>query len=480
MAQWNALSDGWENDGNSGKWKAEFNQKISKSQTENSGTQTSNTKMVAIVSPSTGAYDVYQTDVFGRRSPVYRFSPATGQSTPLGDGTLYKRAFRGKAGEAQLRNLNQSVKQATIQNLKNHPTDTVAQRNLAEIRKTNGYKSLANNAEDTSVSNGNDNPTNSNNPEGTGDTKNPAGDDSGSSRPIPPIENEAGTKKDFGNLNYPETRDPGQDIIKFDMLKYEPRKLGTGGGAGFGFQDRSDLSKRKSIGSVTLPIPGGIADANACNWGDDTMNALQIAGIKTLMTPEVLGGENAAGSFGDALGGIVNDIQKNVPAVTGAIGAAAASSALGTNINSLLGRTQGMILNPNLELLFQGPTLRPFAFEFKLSPRSRSEAEEIVKIIRFFKQGMAPIREKSRLFLRTPNTFRIKYVQLGNDSESSFMNKFKECALLSCNVQYTPEGNYAPYEDGAMSSYVMSLQFKELEPVYSDDYGDKDVAAVGF
>lgn len=314
----------------------------------------------------------------------------------------------------------------------------------------------------------------------TGDDENPAsGEEDGSTRPIPPIENEAGTKKNFGNLNYPETRDPGQDIIKFDMLKYEPRKLGTGGGAGFGFQDRSDLSKRKSIGSVTLPIPGGIADANACNWGDDTMNALQIAGIKTLMTKEVLGGENA-GSFGDALGGIVNDIQKNVPAVTGAIGAAAASSALGTNINSLLGRTQGMILNPNLELLFQGPALRPFAFEFKLSPRSANEAKEIVKIIRFFKQGMAPIREKSRLFLRTPNTFKIKYVQLGNDSESSFMNKFKECALLSCNVQYTPEGNYAPYEDGAMSSYVMSLQFKEIEPVYSDDYGDKDVAAVGF
>jgi len=94
-----------------------------------------------------------------------------------------------------------------------------------------------------------------------------------------------------------------------------------------------------------------------------------------------------------------------------------------------------MILNPNLELLFQGPSLRPFSFQFKLSPRSRSEAKEIVKIIRFFKQGMAPIRENSRLFLRTPNTFKIKYVQLGRDSESPFMNKFKECALLSCNVQ---------------------------------------------
>ena len=57
------------------------------------------------------------------------------------------------------------------------------------------------------------------------------------------------------------------------MLKYEPKKV-----KGFAFGGRSDLKERKSIGSVTLPIPGGISDSNACNWGDDTMNPLQIAG----------------------------------------------------------------------------------------------------------------------------------------------------------------------------------------------------------
>ena len=62
----------------------------------------------------------------------------------------------------------------------------------------------------------------------------------------------------------------------------------------------------------------------------------------------------------------------------------------------------------------------------------------------------------------------------------------KECALTGCSVQYTPEGNYAPYRDGAMSSYQMTLQFKELTPIYNDDY-DKDgsnsgtlPAAIGF
>ncbi len=157
-----------------------------------------------------------------------------------------------------------------------------------------------------------------------------------------------------------------------------------------------------------------------------------------------------------------------------------AASAVGADPNSLLSRTQGMILNPNLELLFQGPSLRPFTFQFKMSPRSADEAKEIVKIIRFFKQGMAPIREESRLFLKTPHTFRIKYAQLGSQDESPFLNKFKECALLSCSVQYTPEGNYAPYEDGAMSSYQMSLQFKELEPVYNDEYDNDNDASIGF
>jgi hypothetical protein len=113
-----------------------------------------------------------------------------------------------------------------------------------------------------------------------------------------------------------------------------------------------------------------------------------------------------------------------------------------------------------------------------MSPRSSAEAARIVQIIRFFKQGMAPIRDESRLFLKTPHTFRIKYEQQGKDSK--FLNRFKECALLSCNVQYTPEGNYAPYEDGAMSSYAMSLQFKELEPVYNDEYSEFDDTNIGF
>ena len=311
---------------------------------------------------------------------------------------------------------------------------------------------------------------------GSGNNANDEGEAGDTSRPSgEPPKNAPGTREDFGSpLHYPVTRDEKQDVIKFDMLKYEPKKV-----QGFSFAERD--SNRKSIGTVTLPIPGGISDANACDWGDDRMGPLQLAAAG-LALGALDASATSGGGIGGQLGDLKNQIVTNNKDMQQLIGQKAASAAVGSNENALFSRTQGTILNPNLELIFNGPSLRPFTFQFKMSPRSKGEAEEITKIIRFFKQGMAPIREESRLFLKTPHTFRIKYVQLGSQNESPFLNKFKECALLSCSIQYTPEGNYAPYEDGAMSSYQMSLQFKELEPVFNDDYGsDGDLPAeIGF
>ena len=148
----------------------------------------------------------------------------------------------------------------------------------------------------------------------------------------------------------------------------------------------------------------------------------------------------------------------------------------------LLTRTSGAILNPNLDLLFQAPTLRPFNFNFSLSPRDPKEAEVVMKIIRFFKQGMSPIRSKSNLFLKSPHTFQLQYLlREGRRSrEHPFINKFKECALQSFGVQYTPTGNYSTFSDGVMTQYNISMTFTELEPVFNDDYGDKDLAEIGF
>ena len=95
----------------------------------------------------------------------------------------------------------------------------------------------------------------------------------------------------------------------------------------------------------------------------------------------------------------------------------AALGALGGNVSAadLLARQTGQIFNPNMELLFNAPTLRSFNFSFKMTPRSPEEAQECKNIIRSFKSNMAPKTKKYRInwwircILKTPNVFELRY-----------------------------------------------------------------------
>ena len=153
-------------------------------------------------------------------------------------------------------------------------------------------------------------------------------------------------------------------------------------------------------------------------------------------------------------------------------GIAAAIAGGATQIGKqALQRGEGMVTNPNMELLFNGPSLRSFSFNFKLSPRSAREAKTVIQIIRFFKQGMAPQMSESGFFLKAPNTFQLEYKKGNNKGENhKYLNRFKECALQSCGVQYTPDGTYNTFDDGVMASYSLQLTFGELEPIFNDDY----------
>ena len=109
-----------------------------------------------------------------------------------------------------------------------------------------------------------------------------------------------------------------------------------------------------------------------------------------------------------------------------------------------------------------------------MAPRSSGEALEIQNIIRFFKEGMAPRRSVTGLFLNAPNVFSIDYLSFvdGSGKMHPYINKVKgKCALRNCSVDYTPQNSYMTYkEDGSMTAYRMTLQFTELDPVYYDDY----------
>ena len=140
--------------------------------------------------------------------------------------------------------------------------------------------------------------------------------------------------------------------------------------------------------------------------------------------------------------------------------------------NELMGRLNGQILNPNLELIFNGPTLRQFAYTFRLTPRNNKETNIVRKIIRFFKQGMA-VKETTSMFLSAPNIFQPRFYNR-DGNQHTFLNTIKKCALTSFGVNYVPDGTYMTLPDSSMTAYDISLQFQEMDPITDSDYSELD------
>ena len=267
------------------------------------------------------------------------------------------------------------------------------------------------------------------------------------------------------DLIYPLDRSEDSDYISFTALEYSARAINNDS-SGFSFGARET---KKVGGTVALPIQSGISDSFSVGYNEDTMNPLQAEGAKI-----------AKGAMNDKMKESLANTAKNVQGAEGEMSTMIenvfAGEAVGANV---LTRMTGGIMNPNLELLFQAPQLRPFNFNFRLTPRSADEGTVVKQIIKFFKQNMAPQQEQTKLFLKTPNVFNIEYKHRANKHKG--LNSIKgPCALTALNVDYTSEGTYMTFEDGTMISYVVSLSFMELEPVYNNDYDQFDEDEIGF
>ena len=311
-----------------------------------------------------------------------------------------------------------------------------------------------------------------------------------------------GQKKRGGVLRYPlEALTEHTDYLQIDIEKYVPlgsyasapgddNRYVTGnyfGSDRAGRRSSSRLSNKPLIndGTILLPIPANLQDTNNVQYDTSTLNGLAAAGVQGaegVMKVDVTKG------FGTALGQLtdVKDAVKstvvdgvgNVAAATDVITKFLASKAVNifnanVTTNQLLARGNGEILNPNMELLFGGPTLRNFRFSFKMTPRNEKEAEQVKLIIRAFKRNMAPQAQGGTLgsgnwFLKTPNVFKLRY-RTGRKNHP-FLNRFKQCFLSDVQTTYTGEGTYATYDDGTPVSMILDLSFKEIQPIYDIDY----------
>ena len=404
-----------------------------------------------IINKETGKTKIYNEE-WGADKYVGEYDPKTGK-------TEYNKNLWGGANKKDKAFINNAIKTGKV---KEHAKTVIARELREGDTDGDGKRDSANNSESADkkasklmgevqldVKEEND-------AEGTGGAVN-SGDTTGTRE---------------GAFVYPETlREGKQDTIRFTQVKYRASGFNQEGINAAGSRNTVE-GARIALGTVILPIPGEISAGQKTDWDKGNLSIIDAAKIKAVTT--AVDKASAGAGFESVLKTAESGV--NTPGIRNAIAAALAQSTTGGQGN-VLQRTTGQVLNPNMETLFKGPSIRGFDFTFKLSPRNPKEAKRILQIIRFFKQGMAPIRSETQLFLKSPNIFELKYTHNGEDHKG--LNKFKECALTSCNITYNPDaGEYSTFPDGIMNSYQMALSFQELEPIYNDDYGSNEAGVI--
>ena len=249
------------------------------------------------------------------------------------------------------------------------------------------------------------------------------------------------------------------------------------------------VEKVRKSGSIDiiLPIPQQVSDNISVAYAESSLNPLEAAGLNLAGEALRLGSgdvEVKVPTQADISNAIFNnevfDGSGITPGTRNALRSVFAGKALNTlganvSADSVLSRATGQILQSNLELLFSGVKLRTFPFIFDFTPRGPDEAEQVMNIIRALKQSAAPRRQGrgGPLFIGSPKMFQLQYIS-GN-KEHPFLNKFKLCALSDISINYTASGTYATYPDGTPVHIRMQLTFKEMNPIYAEDYEEKDL-----
>ena len=319
----------------------------------------------------------------------------------------------------------------------------------------------------------------------------------------------SGTSSDI--MAYPLDIDTKQDHFKITKYKYARPTIN---------QSKSTRVKKDGSnvagdgvagsqisGSIILPMPKA-TDANAAQWGGSDLTVTDLMALQTAKgIDQGAGGiinEILRGTTGRSLSGLKNDevrannkIRRSGKAgesdslagdiIVGgqAISAQSISKLtglLGANFDTdtFLARTGGRVLNPNAEMLFQGPVIRDFSFEFQMIARSRKEGEEIRKIIRFLKLGMAP-KFQNVAFLANPDVFKLEY---RNDTNGTLktVNMFNPggLALTALKSDYAPNGYWSAYTDSQPVALKLAMSFTELRPIYEGDQIDTPEDSVGY
>lgn len=282
----------------------------------------------------------------------------------------------------------------------------------------------------------------------------------------------------------------------------------------------TEAKTTKSNGdSVYLYIPSSVQVNYAASYNSVPLGAAGVAAAQALKSSSSI-------DLASAIQGFAQSAGPEFAFSTVATGLSALKDLTGTgggqlSASQLSAIAQGKIFNPYMEQIFEAPGFRDHNFSFKLVARNKKEAEDIYKIVRFFKVNMLPslsgytatelktsqqvapnnptdpankdAKPQDNLnfnqflnakgvadnrWLTVPNKFDIAFQRFKTQStgEVSSSNsalslyKFKTCVLKSCQVNYTPDGQYTAFspDDSKVGNNALQVPAVQIDLAFSE------------
>jgi hypothetical protein len=222
--------------------------------------------------------------------------------------------------------------------------------------------------------------------------------------------------------------------------------------------------------TVTLFIPGGL---NGSNMVWETNHEYQEAKLSRIVV-------GAASS---------------IPIVGTAIGAAAGAAGMA-----------GGAINPKVEVLYRDTNLRRFQFSFIMAPSSSSESRTLKEIVKTLRKFSSPTLVGGRsdpeegyignqgalglptflggsgtgylssggLFL-SPSEFRIRFYYKDKNGvwqDNLNVPRIGRGIIEHIDINYTPQGEWSTFHDGAPTSAMLTMVFREMRVIDSQNVED--------
>lgn len=288
-------------------------------------------------------------------------------------------------------------------------------------------------------------------------------------------------------VRYPKgIKDKDTDYVFFQFGKYNPPFKGTeDSGANAYEQYNSSVQNMDPIpvgdvASLILPMPQDLSNELKNDWNAKSFTRLgksaiaaagagnfQMIGKKGTLT-------DIAGNLDAIHSSIVSNVLNKIPGVGGNL-----------SFNDISGSTRGIVLNPNAEILYDSPNMREIGMVFKMVPFNDADSKNIKRICDTFRAASLPSygNVTTQTFKKSKDTagkpisgsnfisvpLLCKFTFMKGSARNPNVAQFKPCAITRVQVNYTPDGTYATYHDGAMVATELSINFLESKLIFNDE-----------